>query len=150
MKSAPAAQGNESANTRANSTPQQADLPGIERASQAPTLPNPNTRPAEALALLLKRGDLDQREFLDDAGGWRLAAAVYVLRGLGWRITTERVPVTLAGGEPRHIARYRLDRAAHAAHQAGGITPEFAGLLAVVAAPAALAAAALLRAAGWL
>jgi hypothetical protein len=115
------------------SAPEQTDLPGIERAAQAPTLPSPNTRPAEALALLLKRGSLDQREFLDDAGGWRLAAAVHVLRGLGWRISTERVPVVLAGGEPGHIARYRVDRAAHAAHQAGGIAPELAGWLALAA-----------------
>lgn len=97
MKNAPATQGSESANTSADSTPQQASLPGLERAAPAATLPSPNTRPAEALALLLKRGDLDQREFLDDAGGWRLAAAVHVLRGLGWHIETERVPVTLAG-----------------------------------------------------
>lgn len=138
MKSAPAARSNESAQTRADSTPQQANLPGIERASTAPpTLPNPNTRPAEALALLLKRGDLDQREFLDDAGGWRLAAAVHVLRGLGWHIHTERVPVTLANGEAAHIARYRLDRPALGPrqHQTGSITPELAAwlLLAAVA-----------------
>lgn len=136
MKSAPAARSNESAQARADSTPQQANLPGIERASTAPpALPNPHTRPAEALALLLKRGYLDQREFLDDAGGWRLAAAVHVLRGLGWHIYTERVPVALAGGEPGHIARYRLDRPAHATHQAGGIAPELAAwlLLAAVA-----------------
>lgn len=133
MKNAPATQGSESANTSADSTPQQATLPGLEPAAQAPTLPSPNTRPAEALALLLKRGALDQREFLDDAGGWRLAAAVHVLRGLGWRITTEHVPATLAGGEPGHIASYRLDRAAHAAHQTGGIAPELAGWLALAA-----------------
>ena len=35
----------------------QADLPGLERAAQAATLPNPNTRPAEALALLLRKND---------------------------------------------------------------------------------------------
>lgn len=133
MKNAPATQGSESAPNSADSTPQQATLPGLERAAQAPTLPSPNTRPAEALALLLKRGALDQREFLDDAGGWRLAAAVHVLRGLGWHITTEHVPVTLASGDPGHIARYRLDRAAHAAHQTGGIAPELAGWLALLA-----------------
>jgi hypothetical protein len=43
------------------------------------------------------------------------------------------VPVVLAGGEPGHIARYRVDRAAHAAHQAGGIAPELAGWLALAA-----------------
>lgn len=133
MKKRPTPEGKPSAPNSADSTPQQATLPGLERAAQAPTLPSPNTRPAEALALLLKRGALDQREFLDDAGGWRLAAAVHVLRGLGWRIETEHVPVTLAGGEPGHIARYRLDRAAHAARQTGGIAPELAGWLALAA-----------------
>lgn len=134
MKKRPPPEGKPSAPDRADSTPLQANLPGIERASEAPpTLPTPNTRPAEALALLLKNGHLDQRQFLDDAGGWRLAAAVHVLRGLGWRINTERVPVTLAGGEPGHIARYRLDRAARAAHQAGGIAPELAGWLVLAA-----------------
>ncbi|MHB1373911.1 MAG: helix-turn-helix domain-containing protein [Thauera sp.] len=133
MKNAPDRKAAESANTNADSAPLQASLPGLERAAQAPTLPSPNTRPAEALALLLKRGALDQRQFLDDAGGWRLAAAVHVLRGLGWHIETEYAPVTLAGGEPGHIARYRLDRAAHATHQAGGIAPELAGWLALLA-----------------
>lgn len=136
MKKRPTPEGKPNA---PNSAPLQASLPGLERAAQAPTLPSPNTRPAEALALLLKHGDLDQRQFLDDAGGWRLAAAVHVLRGLGWHITTEHVPVMLAGGEPGHIARYRLDRAAHAAHQAGGVTPELAGWLALLAVVATLA-----------
>ncbi|MFP5402588.1 MAG: hypothetical protein ACLGH1_11675 [Gammaproteobacteria bacterium] len=134
MKTRPTPEGKPSAPKRADSTSQQADPPGIERAAEAPpTLPSPHTRPAEALALLLHREHLDQRDFLDDAGGWRLAAAVHVLRGLGWHIETEYAPVTLAGGEPGHIARYRLDRAAHAAHQAGGVTPELAGWLALLA-----------------
>ncbi|MCK2086820.1 helix-turn-helix domain-containing protein [Thauera aromatica] len=133
MKSARPAEAVPSANTSAHSTPQQTDLPGIERASEAPTLPRPNTRPAEALALLQRHGHLDQRQFLDDAGGWRLAAAVHVLRGLGWRIETVRVPVTLANGEAAHIARYRLDRAAGnlRQHQAGGIAPELVAWLAL-------------------
>jgi len=130
MRKRPTSEGKPSAKTSAHSTPQQADLPGIERASEAPpTLPRPNTRPAEALALLLRYGHLDQREFLDDAGGWRLAAAVHVLRGLGWRIETERVSVTLANGEAAHIARYHLDRAAGKPRQPGFIAPELAAWL---------------------
>jgi len=146
MKSARPAEAVPSANTSAHSTPQQTDLPGLERASEAPTMPSPNTRPAEALALLLKRGDLDQRQFLDDAGGWRLAAAVHVLRGLGWRIETERVPVTLANGEAAHIARYRLDRPPRP-HQAGLIRPDLAAWLALAA---MLTADAFARAVPWL
>lgn len=134
MKNAPAARSNESAKTSPHSTPLQADLPGIERASEAPpVLPRPNTRPAEALALLMQRGHLDQREFLDDVGGWCLAAAVHVLRGLGWRIRTEHVPVVLANGEAAHIARYRLDQPSRARAQAGRIVPELAAWLAVLA-----------------
>lgn len=109
MKKRPTPEGKPSAQSSADSTA----LPGIERASEAPpTDPKPNTRPAEALALLLRHGELDQRDFLDGLGGWRLAAAVHVLRRLGWPIETVRVPLTLANGETANIARYRLDRAA--------------------------------------
>lgn len=123
MKKRPTPKKKPSAQVRANSTPQQASLPGIERANGAPLMPTPNTRAAEALALLVQHGHLDQREFLDDCGGWRLAAAVHVLRGLGWPIETVRIAVTLANGEDAHIARYVLDRAA-TRRQAGFITPE--------------------------
>lgn len=146
MKSARPAEAVPSAKTRADSTPQQASLPGIERTSEAPpSLPNPNTRPAEALALLLRHGHLDQRQFLDDAGGWRLAAAVHVLRGLRWPVKTERIPVTLVNGEAAHIARYRLDRAALRLYQAGHITPALAAWLALAAPLAAVVLAALSR-----
>lgn len=117
------------------SAPQQASLPGIEPAGEAPpALPTPGTRPAAALALLLKNGHLDQREFLDDAGGWRLAAAVFELRALGWPIGTDRVPVTCATGHAASIARYRLDRDALCAHQAGRIAPELVAWLALAVA----------------
>lgn len=133
MKNARPAEAVPSAKSSAHSTPQQTGLPGIKRASEAPRMPRPKTRPAEALALLIAREHVDQRQFLDDAGGWRLAAAVHVLRGLGWRIETVRVPVTLANGEAAHIARYRLDRAAGTLHrhQAGGIAPELVAWLAL-------------------
>ncbi|MCK2127652.1 helix-turn-helix domain-containing protein [Thauera aromatica] len=134
MKNARPAEAVPSAKSSAHSTPRKTGLPGIRRASEAPpTLPRPNTRPAEALALLQRHGHLDQRQFLDDAGGWRLAAAVHVLRGLGWRIETVRVPVTLANGEAAHIARYRLDHTTGTLHrhQAGGIAPELVAWLAL-------------------
>lgn len=130
MKKRPTPEGKPSAQSSADSTA----LPGIERASEAPpAAPKPNTRPAEALALLLRSGSLDQREFLDDAGGWRLADAVHVLRRLGWPIKTERVTVTLANGEQARIARYHLDRAAPPPRQQGTIAPELAGCLALAA-----------------
>ncbi len=54
-----------------------------------------------------------------------------MLRGLGWHIHTERVPVTLANGESTHIARYRLERAATgaASRQSGRVAPELAAWL---------------------
>lgn len=137
MKNARPAEAVPSAKSSAHSTPQQAALPGIERASEAPRMPRPKTRPAEALALLIAREHVDQRDFLDVRGGWRLAAAIHDLRALGWRIETELVPEVLANGEVTHIARYRLDRAAGnlRQHQAGFIAPELAAwlVLAVVA-----------------
>lgn len=134
MKNAPAARSNESAKTGPHPTPQQADLPGIARASEAPPmLPKPNTRPAEALALLMKSGCLDQLTFLDDAGGWRLAAAVHVLRGLRWPIRSERVPVVLANGETASIARYSLERPVASRNQGGSIAPELAAWLVLFA-----------------
>jgi hypothetical protein len=130
MKKRPTPEGKPSAQSSADSTA----LAGIERTSEAPpTDPKPNTRPAEALALLLRHGILDQREFLDDAGGWRLADAIHVLRRLGWPIKTERVTVTLANGERARIARYHLDRAAAPLRQQGIIAPEIVGWLALAA-----------------
>ena len=117
----------------------QGDLPGIAPAGEAPPiLPSSGTRPAEALALLLKNGSLDQRQFLDDANGWRLAAAVHRLRSLGWPVRTERVPVYCSNGHASTIARYRLDREALRKHQAGGIWPELAAWLAFASAALAL------------
>ena len=68
MKKRPTPQGKPSAQARAHFTPQP---------------PRPNSRAAEALALL-KRDHLDQREFLTTSRSWRLAAAVHELRRLGW------------------------------------------------------------------
>lgn len=114
-------------------------FPGFEPLPLAPIMPAPNTRPAEALAMLIEREHIDQREFLDVQGGWRLAAAVHILRALGWRIETEHVPVVLDNGEQAHIARYRLDRSNLPRQQAGRVTVEgllwwlaFANVLAVV------------------
>ena len=133
MKNARPAEAVPSAKTRAHSTPQ-ASLPGMERASEAPIMPRPNTRPAEALALLVARPHVDQRDFLDAHGGWRLAAAVFELRALGWPIVTEHVPVVLDNGEASHIARYRLDRAGPAlAMQRGYLRPELLVWFAITA-----------------
>ncbi len=108
-----------------------------------PSDPTPGTRPAEALSLLLERGSIDQREFLDDAGGWRLSDAIYELRRRGWPIETIRVQTTSAAGKKSRIARYRLDRAAVRRHQEGNVAPELAGWLALAI------VAVLLGLAGW-
>lgn len=147
MKNARPAEAVPSAKSSAHSTPQQEALPGMERASEAPIMPRPSTRPAEALALLIARPHVDQRDFLDAHGGWRLAAAVYELRALGWPILTEHVPVVLDNGECSHIARYRLDWTGLGWRQGGYIAPALAGWLAI-AAP--LAAVALAFASRWL
>lgn len=142
MKMRPTSSQKPSASTSAHSTPHQASLPGIERASKAPAMPTPNTRPAEALALLVRNGHLDQRDFLQERRGWRLAAAVHVLRRLGWPIKTVSIPLVLANGESAHVARYVLDRQA-----AGFIAPELVGWLAIVTPAAAGVLALVLR---WL
>lgn len=112
--------------------------------------PTAGTRKADALAALIA-GPQNQCDYQP---GWRLAAYVQSLEYDGWCIRSRLFKHPRCA---RPIAEYTLDRqdpATAAAlakrKQAGGITPELAAWLAVVAGPAAAAGAVLLRAAGWL
>jgi hypothetical protein len=113
-------------------------------------LPKVGTRKADALRALIA-GPQNQCDYRP---GWRLAAYVQSLEYDGWRILSRRIR------HPRckpPIAEYTLDRqdpataAALKAHrtEAGFITPESAAWIAMIAAPAATCAAALLRFLGW-
>jgi hypothetical protein len=53
---------------------------------------------------------IDSPHFEDATQSWRLAAAIFTLRSLGWPITTIDVPCPTAKMPNRVIARYRLDR----------------------------------------
>lgn len=112
--------------------------------------PNEGTRAAAALEALIA-GPQNQCDYQP---GWRLAAYVQSLEYDGWCIRSRLFKHPRCA---RPIAEYTLDRqdpATAAAlakrKQAGGITPELAAWLAVVAGPAAAAGTVLLRAAGWL
>jgi len=112
--------------------------------------PNEGTRAAAALEALIAA----PQNQADYGPGWRLAAYVQSLEYDGWCIRSRLFKHPRCA---RPIAEYTLDRqdpATAAAlakrKQAGGITPELAAWLAVVAGPAAAAGAVLLRAAGWL
>lgn len=134
MKNARPTEAAPSANTQRDFTQAvQEPLPGFERPIFAPVMPSAGTRPAEALAMLIANQCIDQRDFLAMHAGWRLAAAVFELRALGWRILSHHAPVILDSGECVHIARYSLDRSNMPSSQVGFIAPGLACWLAAVA-----------------
>lgn len=75
-----------------------------------PTWPTRNTLPDRALGMMMNGHMIDTPDFEDSTQSWRLAAAIFNLRTLGWPITTIDVPCPTAKMPNRVIARYRLDR----------------------------------------
>lgn len=149
MKNAPDRKAAESALEQRHDTA--SDLFPDTLPAAAPAIwPTAGTRKADALEALIA-GPQNQCDYRP---GWRLAAYVQALKYDGWAIRSRLI------AHPRCrplIAEYSLDRqdpataaALDKRKQAGGITPELAAWLAVVAGPAAAAGAVLLRAAGWL
>ncbi|WP_313034700.1 hypothetical protein [Massilia alkalitolerans] len=65
--------------------------------------PSPDSQPGIALASLIKAERLRQADWLHV--GWRLAAAIDVLKTLGWPVIS--LPVAVAGRK-RPIAEYSL------------------------------------------
>lgn len=90
----------------------QLHLPGLESGPQKPGMPTPGTL-ADKLLMLLKAGaELDHPTFERLTGSWRLAAVVFELRVLGWRIDkTDRYHADTLG-VARTIATYHLAKAA--------------------------------------
>lgn len=111
--------------------------------------PKEGTRKCDALKALI-RGPQNQCDYRP---GWRLAAYVQALEYDGWCIRSRLFK------HPRckpPIAEYNLDRqdpataAALKVRSVGGfITPELAALLVLIAGPAGVAIAALVRHLGW-
>lgn len=57
----------------------------------SPAWPSPATLPDKALDRLIAGGRLTHPQFQQRTGSWRLAAAVKVLRRLGWPIQTDEL-----------------------------------------------------------
>lgn len=68
------------------------------------TMPRPNTRRAAVLSALMQGQTLTQAQTLGMGWGWRLAADVFALREMGWKIVSEEIQQ--AQGNP--VARYWL------------------------------------------
>lgn len=67
------------------------------------------TQTDELLALLRERPEgITPLEALEEIGTMRLAARVYDLRAMGYRIRDETVPVRARNGRRAHVKRYRL------------------------------------------
>ncbi|TVT58378.1 MAG: hypothetical protein FHK80_07240 [Azoarcus sp. PHD] len=117
-----------------------------------------NPRHCRALALLLQRPA--KREELDARAGCSNAPELVAeLRRRGLEVPCERIEALDRDGSPCRPGVYHLTPADRAklnrwlaqreAGRRGFITPSMAGWLAVIAAPAAACAAALLRFLGW-
>lgn len=114
-----------------------------------------NPRHLRALALLLQRPA--RREELDARAGCSNAPELVAeLRRRGLEAPCERVPAFDRDGRPCRPGVYHLtgkDRRKVwrflKSRRAGFITPDFAAMLVLIAGPAAVVAAALLRHLGW-
>ena len=70
-----------------------------------PTAPERGSRAWLALADMLRRGAITQRDWLRSKRGWRLAAAIKALRYAGWQIEARWV---LPAGCVNRIKQYQL------------------------------------------
>ena len=73
-----------------------------------PTYPKRGSLPHRALSSLLAGKHIDHSDFIDSTESWRLAAAIHVLRKLGWPVETIDVPSPSRQSLRRVIAIYKL------------------------------------------
>lgn len=78
------------------------------RADSNPTEPDPASVRGRVLAALQSGRALTAGDAWRELGTSRLAAHVHALRGLGWRIVADTVPVPCADGRTARVALYRL------------------------------------------
>lgn len=75
-----------------------------------PVWPTPNTLPARCLSMMLAGYSLTHQDFIGITGSWRLAAAIYTLRELGWPIESTEIPSPLNDAPSRSIGRYSVSQ----------------------------------------
>jgi len=74
-----------------------------------PTLPKPRSLPHRALQMLVSGKMIDHQDFESLTESWRLAAAIFTLRVLGWPVETIEIPSPTEHCPHRSIALYKLD-----------------------------------------
>ncbi len=88
---------------------EQPTLPGIEPPPFHPKWPSPGSLKHEALSELLDGRTIDQPQFLDSFGSWRLAAVVNELRRDGWPVRAKTLPMSSRKGW-KSVAAYSLPK----------------------------------------
>lgn len=74
-----------------------------------PIWPKKGTLADKALRMLMDGKLIDHPEFEDSTQSWRLSAAIFSLRTLGWPVETIEIPSPTKQSPGRMIALYRLD-----------------------------------------
>lgn len=74
-----------------------------------PTLPKSGSLPYRALRMLASGKLIDHQDFESHTESWRLAAAIFTLRVLGWPVETIEKPSPTEHCPQRVIAIYKLD-----------------------------------------
>jgi hypothetical protein len=81
----------------------------IDPPAFCPTLPKPGSLPYHALKVLSSGKMIDHRDFENLTESWRLAAAIFTLRALGWPVETIEIPSPTDHCPHRVIALYKLE-----------------------------------------
>ena len=76
----------------------------------SPTWPKRGTLADRALSILMDGRTLDHPDFEAATGSWRLAAAVFELRCLGWSVGTVEIPAPTEKNPHRYVALYALPK----------------------------------------
>jgi hypothetical protein len=74
-----------------------------------PQMPARRTLAHRALKMLMQGRHIDHLDFQGETQSWRLAAAIFTLRSLGWPIDSQKVCAPTAQCETRVISVYTLD-----------------------------------------
>jgi len=75
-----------------------------------PIWPTPNTLPARCLSLMLSGQTFTHPEFEAITGSWRLSAVIFLLKGLGWPVSSWEIPAPTSECPARAISRYFLEQ----------------------------------------
>lgn len=75
----------------------------------SPSWPKRGSLPDRALKALMDGRLIDHEDFIESASSWRLAAAIFTLRTLGWPVETIEIPSPTEQCPRRVIALYKLD-----------------------------------------